>query len=311
MPDLTHFIEQIKNGGVVAFPTETVYGLGADAKNASAVKKVFELKGRPADNPLIVHVASIDEINDFAAEVPPQAIKLMDSFWPGPLTLVFKKKSRVLDIITAGLDSVAIRMPDHKIAAEFISRTGPLVAPSANKSGRPSPTKAEHVRHDFGLNFPVIDGGATEIGLESTVLDLTGNVPSILRPGKIGAEEIQKTAGIKVAAHQEYPVEKPKSPGQKYSHYKPEARIYYGGISGFEEHVLYLLQNESHPNKKNIISYNGNLERLSHDLYDRFRQADLEGYDAVYIEEIESLQAQFPSLYSALRNRILKAIGHA
>ncbi|MEX2477326.1 MAG: L-threonylcarbamoyladenylate synthase [Gracilimonas sp.] len=310
MPDLSRYIELIKSGEVVAFPTETVYGLGADARNPSAIKKVFETKGRPADNPLIVHVSNIDQVNDFVAVTPDPAKKLIDEFWPGPLTIIFKKKPEVLDLITAGLDTVAIRMPDHSIALELIYATGPLVAPSANKSGRPSPTKADHVMSDFGNDFPVIVGGNTEVGLESTVIDLSSEFPTILRPGKIGTKEIESVLGTTVRdSTSGSEVESPKSPGQKYSHYKPIASVVYGNIEGIKEDTLYLLQSKSNKNSRNIVCYNGDLQLLSKELYDRFRQADHIGYRNIHIEPIEPYTKEYPSYYEALKNRISRALG--
>lgn len=310
MPDLKFYTDLIKSGEIVAFPTETVYGLGADAWNPTAIAKVFETKGRPSDNPLIVHISDITQVHNFVSEISENARKLMTYFWPGPLTLVLKKKPEVLDLITAGLDTVAVRMPNHPLALELISSTGPLVAPSANTSGRPSPTKAAHVLSDFGPNFPVIDGGDTLVGLESTVLDLSGETPTILRPGKIGKEDIEDVIGIEVSiqtgsTQQEYNI--PKSPGQKYSHYKPSANVNYGTISGFPDSTLFLLQRDDANPADNIINYRGNLEKLSRELYDRFRQADIEGFDSVFIENLEDYQEQFPALYDALLNRIKKA----
>lgn len=307
---LNLYIQLIQSGEVVAFPTETVYGLGADAWNPSAIRKVFDTKGRPSDNPLIVHLSHKNQVADFASDIPDAARTLMDAFWPGPLTLVLKKKPEVLDLISAGLDTVALRIPNHPLAFEFISQTGPLVAPSANTSGRPSPTKAEHVREDFGVDFPVIDGGTTEVGLESTVLDLTGKQPAILRPGKIGASEIEEVLGIEIVSGslQKKHNEMPKSPGQKYSHYKPKASIFYGKVNEIDPRHLYLVQDEKFVPAQHVINYGGNLELLSRELYDRFRQADLEGFDAVFIESLEDFEANFPSYYAALKNRIAKAI---
>lgn len=303
------YIDILKSGGVVAFPTETVYGLGADAWNAGAIKKIFEVKGRPSDNPLIVHICEAEELHDFTDEIPQLAKKLIQHFWPGPLTLVFKKKPEVLDLITAGLDTVAVRMPDHPVAIDLISQAGPLVAPSANKSGRPSPTKAKHVKHDFGEDFPVIDGDFSKIGLESTVLDLTGDVPTILRPGKVGIGELEEVLQCKVKHESSNAGQSPKSPGQKYSHYKPRAEVKYGQVGTINPNVLYLVQNESQPKKDNIIHYKGNLELLSKELFDQFRQADLKGYDTVFIEDLSSFRNNDPSLYTALVNRISKALG--
>jgi tRNA threonylcarbamoyl adenosine modification protein (Sua5/YciO/YrdC/YwlC family) len=182
--------ELIQAGQVVALPTETVYGLAADASNILAVEKIFELKQRPADNPLIVHLADAEQISTFSDFHSDELSRLIERFWPGPLTLILPKKSNVLDIITAGLDTVALRMPNHPSTLSVIRLSGPLAAPSANRSGRPSPTRPEHVIDDFGSDLPVVDGGSCTIGLESTVLDISGEDPAILRPGKITAEEI-------------------------------------------------------------------------------------------------------------------------
>ena len=304
--DLTKYISLIKAGEVVAFPTETVYGLGADAWNPSAIQKVFEVKGRPSDNPLIVHVSSENQVADFASEIPERAHKLIEAFWPGPLSLVLKKKPEVLDLVTAGLDTVAIRMPDHPIALDFISKTGPLVAPSANTSGKPSPTKAEHVLEDFGPDFPVINGAATQVGLESTVLDLTGKHPAILRPGKVSRKDIEEVLGVFIEESFFHQAEKPRSPGQKYSHYKPKAEVRWltEGEDLSNSSTLFLLQTGSSASP-NIISCQGDLNQLAQELYDRFRQADIEGYDSVVIEPFSETDS---SIASALLNRIRKAI---
>lgn len=309
MLDLNKYIERIKAGEVVAFPTETVYGLGADAWNPSAIKEVFRTKGRPADNPLIVHISNVSQVRDLVAFIPDSAKKLMSAFWPGPLTIILKKKPEVLDLITAGLDTVAIRMPDHSLALELISSTGPLVAPSANKSGRPSPTKAEHVLSDFGSDFPVIDGGATEVGLESTVIDLTSEYPTILRPGKIGRQEIESVLDVAVQDSTSISLnEAPKSPGQKYSHYKPKAVVIYSTMEEIKEDTLYLLQSKTDMVSSNIICYNGDLQLLSKELYDRFREADHLGYKTVQIEPLEAYIDKFPSYYEALKNRISRTL---
>ncbi len=307
MPDLIKYIDLIKIGEVVAFPTETVYGLGADAWNPSAIKKVFTVKGRPSDNPLIVHVSSEEQVLDFANKLPDEAHLLIKEFWPGPLSLILHKKAQVLDAVTAGLPTVAIRMPDHQIALEFISKTGPLVAPSANKSGRPSPTNAEHVKADFGDDFPVIDGKATKVGLESTVLDLTGAHPEILRPGSISRKELEEVLGYDVHESFFHHLDTPKSPGQKYSHYKPEAEVRWlpPDESPDDKNSLYLLLHSSLPPSQNIISYQGNAEQLARELYDRFRQADIEGFSSVVIEDIRRLEQP---IISAIVNRIQKAI---
>ncbi|MEQ9308863.1 MAG: L-threonylcarbamoyladenylate synthase [Balneolaceae bacterium] len=306
MPINPKYIELIKAGEVVAFPTETVYGLGADAWNPTAIQKVFEVKGRPSDNPLIVHISKKEQINSFVLEIPDSAKKLIVAFWPGPLSLVLNKKSEVLDAVTAGLSTVAIRMPDHPLALEFISETGPLVAPSANTSGRPSPTKAQHVLEDFGINFPIIDGEATKIGLESTVIDLSGNIPSILRPGSISRKQIEEVLGFEVRESFFHGSQGPKSPGQKYSHYKPKAEVRW--LEEDEQpnnpSCLYLLISGL-ASGSNIINYNNDLNRLAAELYDRFRQADIEGFEKIIIEIIIDSEHD---IASALLNRIRKAL---
>ncbi|HJH31258.1 MAG TPA: threonylcarbamoyl-AMP synthase [Methanosarcinaceae archaeon] len=220
----------LKQGGTVAFPTETVYGLGADALNPVAVRKIFEAKGRPADNPLIVHIASIDTLDTIAEDIPPVAFELMGAFWPGPLTLVLRRKNTVPDITTGGLNTVAVRMPDNPVALALIREAGmPLAAPSANTSGRPSPTTAGHVMSDLsGRIDAVIDGGAVEVGVESTVLDVTSDVPVILRPGGVGVEDIRKHVGEVLIGYTDVEVgegEVVRSPGMKYTHYSPDTRV--------------------------------------------------------------------------------------
>jgi L-threonylcarbamoyladenylate synthase len=303
--NLDRYIALIKAGEAVAFPTETVYGLGADAWNPDAIAKVFAIKGRPTDNPLIVHISSEDQIADFAKDIPESAQLLMQAFWPGPLTLVLQKKAAVLDAVTAGLNTVAIRLPDHPIARQFITETGPLVAPSANKSGRPSPTKAEHVRSDFGTSFPVIDGFSTNVGLESTVVDLSEKQPAILRPGAISRKQLEEVLGEEVSESFFKHSEQPRSPGQKYSHYKPDARVRWlqRGEQIDQPNFLYLLQEGQ--NQPNVIVYHNNLSQLASELYDRFREADLIGYTEVVLEPFSGEH----SLTSALMNRISKAIG--
>jgi len=310
MLDLTKYINLIKSGDVVAFPTETVYGLGADAWNPTAIKKIFTIKGRPSDNPLIVHISEVDHISEFSEYIPEIAQPLIEKFWPGPLSLVLPKKPKVLDAVTAGLETVAIRMPNNEIALEFISKTGPLVAPSANKSGRPSPTKAEHVTADFGKHFPVIDGKSTKVGIESTVLDLTGDRPEILRPGSISRKEIEEVLGFSIHESFFSTSKQPKSPGQKYSHYKPKAEVKWLGHkeSPDNDNTLYLIHSVNKITSQNVVSYQGDLEKMARELYDRFRQADLDGYTSLAIEPFEEYQDRFPSFYSALKNRISKAV---
>ncbi|MEP1150611.1 MAG: L-threonylcarbamoyladenylate synthase [Balneola sp.] len=300
------YIQAINNGDVVAFPTETVYGLGADAWKSGAIAKVFETKGRPSDNPLIVHVSDPDQINNFASFIPESAQLLIEEFWPGPLTLVFNKKPEVLDAVTAGLNTVAIRMPANDIALELISKTGPLVAPSANRSGAPSPTKASHVKADFGNSILVIDGGKTQVGLESTVLDISDGNPTILRPGSIGKKELEALLGREVL-NDNSTSNKPKSPGQKYSHYKPNAEVRWLNSNDDLEDTstLFLLLN-SEIEAENIINYDQDFDLLAAEIYDRFRQADIDGYESVIIEPFDERYEH--SIIPALLNRINKAL---
>lgn len=210
----------IREGSVVAFPTETVYGLGADALDPDAVAKIFEMKGRPADNPLIVHVSDRSMLNRVVASIPPEAEPLMQRFWPGPLTIIMEKGDAVPGITTGGRGDVAIRMPDHPVALRLIAAAGvPIAAPSANRSGRPSPTSAAHVLEDFP-GLMVIDGGETRHGLESTVISLAGT-PALLRLGAVTLEQLREVIpGIEVRT-KAAAGEAPQSPGQKYRHYAP------------------------------------------------------------------------------------------
>ena len=215
----------IREGGLVAFPTETVYGLGADCMNERAVERIFEAKGRPAANPLIVHVDDREKLARVADEVSGKAERLMEKFWPGPLTLVFRLRAGVPPSVSAGLSTVAVRMPASRIALELIrlART-PIAAPSANASGRPSPTRSSHVLADLGDRIDMIlDGGATEIGIESTVLDVTTDTPIILRPGWVTARKLEEIIGaLDSTASRE---QLARSPGTRYRHYSPRARV--------------------------------------------------------------------------------------
>jgi len=220
----------IRNGELVVFPTETVYGLGADALNRNAVKKIFEAKGRPQDNPIIVHIYSVRQLHKLAKKIPKSAMLLSKKFWPGPLTMILPKRNVVPDEVTAGLKTVAIRMPSHRIARLLCKYAGvPIAAPSANISGRPSATCAAHAIRDFKEKVAcIIDGGSTNIGVESTVVDLTSKRPTILRPGGITAEQIKEILPkIKVhaVARAKKMVTVARSPGTKYRHYAPEAKL--------------------------------------------------------------------------------------
>lgn len=214
----------IRQGGLVAFPTETVYGLGANALDGEACKAIFMAKGRPQDNPLIVHVSSFEEVVDLVSAVPETAITCMERFWPGPLTLVMPKSAKIPAQVSAGLETVALRMPDHPVALALIRAAGvPIAAPSANLSGRPSPTLAQHVMEDLaGKVDAVLDAGACRVGLESTVLDLSEEIPTILRPGGVTREELTDILGkVRFDPGLSNPDVTPRSPGVKYLHYAP------------------------------------------------------------------------------------------
>lgn len=234
--ELLPAIEILKRGGLVAFPTETVYGLGANALDAAAAKKTYEAKGRPSDNPLIVHIADTAALKVLAVDVPETAYQLADAFWPGPLTMILNKSSVVPHGTTGGLDTVAIRMPNNQVTLKLIRESGLYISgPSANSSGKPSPTLAEHVVHDLdGRIDMVIDAGKSIIGLESTIVDLTGERPCILRPGYITKAMLEEVVGPVaydqvVLLKQADPSVRPKAPGMKYKHYAP-----YGDMTIFE-----------------------------------------------------------------------------
>ncbi|MBS3086231.1 threonylcarbamoyl-AMP synthase [Candidatus Pacearchaeota archaeon] len=273
----------IINGGLVAFPTETVYGLGANVFNKNAVKKIFIAKGRPQDNPLIVHVSEMKQINSLVSEIPYNAKKLMKKFWPGPLTIIIKKSKLVPDIVTCGLDSVAIRMPKNKIALKLIEQSKcPIAAPSANLSGKPSPTTAEHVIDDLnGKIDKIIDGGKVNIGLESTIIDLTQNPPIILRPGKITHKQIEKIIG-KVQKNKKEFIKKPKSPGMKYKHYSPNAKV----IIVKKENEIKEVYKKYSDKKIKQLKYGSEIE-MAKNLFKDFRDADKKCYEIIVVEEVE------------------------
>lgn len=246
--ELDQAAEILKNGGLVAFPTETVYGLGGNGLDKEASKKIYAAKGRPSDNPLIVHIAHKKDMEVLAKEVPDGAYKLAESFWPGPLTIILKKKDIVPYETTGGLDTVAIRLPANKIARELISRSNVFVAaPSANLSGKPSPTKADHVINDLnGRIHMIIDGGSTTLGLESTIVDLSEGKPIILRPGFITKEMLENVMGLvqydpAIIGETIDSNIRPKAPGMKYRHYAPEGSLTI--YSGSLDHVITTINN--------------------------------------------------------------------
>lgn len=287
---LEPYADLIRNGGVVAFPTETVYGLGASVWNEAAIGEVFRLKGRPPDNPLIVHVATFPQLRQLALEIPAPARLLIQKFWPGPLTLVFRKRVAVPGSVSGGLDTLAVRMPRHPMALELIQLAGPLVGPSANLSGRPSPTTAAHVRQDFGTEVPVLDGGPCDVGLESTVLDVTEVPYGILRPGLVTAGLIREATGLYVESSLTDALSA-KSPGTRYTHYAPKAEVTWTD-QDTDEFAYRIVHGQD-------------LVDLASRLYAEFRNADEQGRARIAIDPIDETHP----LAGVLLNRIRKAMG--
>lgn len=334
--DIKRAGEIIAGGGIVAFPTETVYGLGANALDEEAVKKIYKAKGRPSDNPMIVHISQVSDAYDIAdvseCTMSDKAIenlrKCSDAFWPGPLTMVLPKKEIVPLTTTGGLDTVAIRMPSHKTARMLIEASGcPIAAPSANLSGKPSPTTAEHTLDDMdGRIDAIIFGSDCQVGIESTVVDMRKDEPVILRPGRITAEDLSNAIGGMVLIHPSLkkkdmsqsdvdmsPNMVARSPGMKYKHYAPEAEMQiFISDKNDKEKALKMAEREANRLKtigKNptIISFTDGIE-AAHDLFRRLRDADKAGYDvilAVGVSDDESGGVGF-----SVMNRMLKSAGY-
>lgn len=284
----------LRAGEVVAFPTETVYGLGANALDETALQKIYEAKGRPSDNPLIVHIASREQLAQLVSAIPERAEKLMQAFWPGPLTLVFPKSNMVPNIITASGETVAIRWPSHPVALDLIRLSGvPIAAPSANLSGKPSPTRAEHVLEDMDGRIPLIlDGGQTDIGLESTVLDVSGEIAVLLRPGKITKEELEEILGEEVFTFKQTEGVA-RSPGMKYRHYAPNATVVlFSDLSEVtlanEQHTA-LLSLDTLPSQSVKVQkdFAGDRQRFARELFSTLRELDEQGMERIYIERVE------------------------
>jgi L-threonylcarbamoyladenylate synthase len=321
--------ELLKSGALVAFPTETVYGLGANALDEKAAAKIYAAKGRPSDNPLIIHIADMESLGLITEEIPKAAYLLAEKFWPGPLTMVMKKSEVVPYGTTGGLDTVAVRMPSHPIALEMIRHGGGYIAaPSANTSGRPSPTLASHVADDMDGIIPMIlDGGAVGIGIESTIVDLTEEIPTILRPGFITKEMLEEVVGeVQVdkglSADAKTP---PKAPGMKYRHYAPKAELII--VEGAEKSVIEKINQLTEMNLKEEIvtgvigteetvskyhakivksmgTRNDELSISSH-LYSILREFDESDAQVIYSESFEE-----GAMGNAIMNRLLKAAGH-
>ena len=289
-------VAALRAGGIVAFPTETVYGLGADARSSAAVKKIYAAKGRPATNPSIVHIRDGESARRYAAKWPEAAEKLAAAFWPGPLTLVLEKNDIIVPEATAGRKTVALRVPDHPVALELLTTfDGPIAAPSANRSGRISPTTAEHVRKELGgrVDF-VLDGGACRVGVESTVLDLSGLRPVILRPGGISRAEIEKIVGpVDVAEAPISEGEAAASPGMQAVHYSPTTPTYRfdaghgnslaSGLKG-RKAVALLFKEEPLPTEFRIILLPGDANAYARRLYAALHEADGQNAAAILIQ---------------------------
>lgn len=324
-PQIQEAAKILKDNKVVAFPTETVYGLGANALSDEAVAKIFEAKGRPSDNPLIVHIATIDQLTNIAVDIPDIVQTLVTHFWPGPLTLVLKKKDQsVGEKVTAGLETVAVRMPDHPIALALLKAADlPLAAPSANLSGKPSPTSAKHVIDDLeGRIAGIIDGGATGVGLESTVLDCTEKIPIILRPGGVTKEQLEEVIGeVKMDRALLEEGRAPKSPGMKYTHYAPIAPLVI--VEGSPQFIQTLVDKKTaeglkvgvltteenkHYYKADAVLDCGkrsDLQSVASQLYDVLRTFDMTNVDFIYSEWFPQV-----GVGQAIMNRLLKAAGN-
>ena len=315
----------INNGGLVLFPTETVYGLGANGLNENAVKKIFIAKGRKQDNPLILHISNFDMINSIATDITNIEKKLMESFWPGPFTIILNRNNIVPNIVTGGLDTVGVRMPSNKIAQKLIEFANtPIAAPSANISGKPSGTKLDDIIEEFQDKVDyIIDGGICDVGIESTVVRVIDNIPHILRPGKITPEQIKEIAGdVVIDNHILHQIDKsspPLSPGMKYRHYAPNSKcilVY----SKDNDNMIYKIKNmaKEYNNpliiccKENVSFYNNsliisygkkdNLEEISHNIFSTLRKVDQVNPDIVFIEGVES-----KGLGLAIMNRLIRA----
>lgn len=305
----------LKDGGLVVFPTETVYGLGANAYDENAVANIFKAKGRPQDNPLIVHISSLDQVNDIAVDVPDEFYKLAERFMPGPLTVILKKSDKIPYVVTAGGDTVGVRMPDNAYTRQLIAKSFPLAAPSANRSKHISPTTAQHVYEDLNGEVDLIlDDGACQVGIESTVLDLTVDVPTILRPGAVTADMLLDVVGqvsqngkiIKVA----------KAPGMKYTHYAPKVDT----VTAVNiDHAVNEYDKQASLGKnpvivardiyrdivkdRNLISLGVTVEDYTRNIYSALHTAEKE-YDYIIVEELHG-----SGLEASVMNRVTKAAG--
>lgn len=323
--------EILRRGGLVAFPTETVYGLGGNGLDPQAAARIYAAKGRPSDNPLILHIASRKELPPLVREIPPMAERLMDAFWPGPMTLIFRKSACVPRETTGGLETVAIRFPSHPAAQALIREAGlPVAAPSANLSGRPSPTTAQHVAEDLGGRIEMIlDGGPVEIGLESTIIDVTGAIPLILRPGAISLEQVRQAAGDgafdpAILGKPDAGL-RPRAPGMKYRHYAPKAElaIVTGKPEAVAEKIASLAAEKQRAGFRvgilcpeesqgrydaalvKTVGTRAHEETIAHNLYRCLREFDQEQAEFVFSEAFDE-----GPMGEAIMNRLVKAAGY-
>lgn len=322
--DTTEEIEEaarmIAGGGLVAFPTETVYGLGADALNSDAVGRVYAAKGRPSDNPMIVHISSDEELKKLTPKITKDMERLMKVFWPGPMTMIVKRNPIIPDVTTGGLDTVGIRMPDNPVALELIAKSGcPIAAPSANLSGKPSPTAAQHVIDDLkGRVDAIICSDDCQFGIESTVIDMTGLVPMILRPGIITKEDLETALGKRVLLDptlNKRPDKfnngdfKPKAPGMKYKHYAPKAQMIV--FEGKMEAAIAAIDRERierealGQNVSVIIFDNAEQKTAAHQFFAKLREADRDGADVILAAALKEEGIGF-----SVMNRMLKSAGY-
>lgn len=323
----------LRKGGLVAFPTETVYGLGGNGLDIDSAKKIYAAKGRPSDNPLIIHIAMKEALKELAVSVPEQAWKLADAFWPGPLTMILPKAEKVPYGTTGGLETVAVRMPKHPVALRLIRESGIYIAaPSANTSGRPSPTLAEHVYEDLhGKIDMILDGGMVQVGIESTIVDLTEEIPVILRPGCITKEMLEEVLGeVKVdqailQKNQDKNL-RPKAPGMKYKHYAPRAEltVFKGNPQKVQARINDLAAENEKQGKvtgilatdESMAAYHGGIVKtigsrqesgaIARGLYKILREFDHLQVDCIYAESFET-----DEMGVAIMNRLLKAAGYA
>ncbi len=324
-PQIKQAADLLNKNEVIAFPTETVYGLGGNAKNDEAIAKIFAAKGRPSDNPLIIHIAKKEQLAELVKEVPEKAEQLMEAFWPGALTIIFQLKEGALSKqATAGLNTVGIRMPDHPVALKLLELANlPIAAPSANTSGKPSPTTALHVKEDLdSVIAGIVDGGPTGVGVESTVIDCTDSVPVILRPGGVSHEDIEKVIGeVMLDKALVNKNSAPKSPGMKYTHYAPNAPLYL--VQAPKERIQELVAEERRNGKKAgvltteenqeyyqadyifVCGKRANLSTVAANLYDGLRSFNHSDVDIIFAEVFP-----YEGVGHAIMNRLMKAASH-